>query len=97
MKIIGYIFMIAGVFASLGGGWSFIAFNKKSDPKEFIGITMVALFIFVTTSTMGLIVLATCNPPQITLDASFLKWLGGATIAEVAGIVTLIVKAYFTK
>ncbi len=95
MKVIGYVFMIASVAASLGGAWVFISTNKKSNPKDFVGVTMVALFIFVTTATVGLIVLSTCDPPVMKIDSWLVKGLMAATVAEVAGICTLIVKAYF--
>lgn len=93
MKYLGYYLMIVSVVVPTIGAWVFIAQNRLDTPQEFTGMTMVALFMFVTVSTVGLIVLAASK--EIELDPSFLKWLAGATIAEVAGICTIIVKAYF--
>ncbi|MEG9437209.1 hypothetical protein JAO29_13705 [Edaphobacter sp. HDX4] len=93
MKILGYFLMVASVLIPTIGVWVFIATNRLSTPQQFVGLTMVALFIFVTVATIGLIVLAAIK--AIQLDSGFLKWLGGATVAEVAGICTIIVKAYF--
>ena len=95
MKILGYCLMAVSVLVPTVGVWVFIVQNRIGTPQEFVGLTMVALFMFVTVSTMGLIVLA--SDGALKLDPSFLKWLGGVTIAEVAGICTLIVKAYFSS
>jgi hypothetical protein len=94
-RYFGYLVMAASVIIPGAGVWSFISRNHLNDPKDFAGLTMITLFIFVTMSTIGLIVLSASN--AIALDVSFLKWLGGATVAEVAGICTIIVKAYFNE
>jgi hypothetical protein len=95
MKILGYLLMALAVVLPAAGVWAFIANNRLSNPKDFAGLTMISLFIFVTMSTMGLIILASSK--AIELEAGFLRWLAGATVAEVAGISAIIVKAYFSS
>jgi hypothetical protein len=78
-----------------GNGAVFIASNKISDPKVFIAITLTSLFVLATTSTMAIIIL--WGAKLLTLDQAFVKWLGGATVAEVAGILTIIINYYFKE
>jgi hypothetical protein len=89
----GYLIMGAAFIMPFVGIWTFISLNKISRPDEFMAVTMMGLFIFVTMSTVGLIVLASSG--ELNIDTAFLKWLAGATIAEVAGMCTIIVRAYF--
>jgi hypothetical protein len=71
----------------------FILRNHIRDPKVFIGMTLTSLFILATTTTLGIIIL--WGAGVLKYEASFMNWLGGATVAEVAGILTIIVNFYF--
>jgi hypothetical protein len=51
--------------------------------------------VLATTTTFAIILL--WGSGQLTLDVAFVKWLGGATVAEVAGILMIIVNFYFAK
>ena len=93
MKQLGYFLMGAAVLIPTAGVSVFLVRNGLGDPKDFISLALVALFMFVTVSTMGLIVLASSK--AIELEPGFLRWLAGATIAEVAGMCTLILKALY--
>lgn len=81
------------LFILTAGGAYFIARNHIQDPKVFIGITLTSLFVLATTTTLGIIIL--WGAKVLTFDTSFMNWLGGATVAEVAGILTIIVNFYF--
>ena len=83
----------AVLFILTAGCAFFIARNHISDPKVFIGITLTSLFVLATTTTLGIIIL--WGAKVLAFDASFMNWLGGATVAEVAGILTIIVNFYF--
>jgi hypothetical protein len=83
----------AVLFILTAGCAFFIARNHISDPKVFIGITLTCLFILATTTTLGIIIL--WGAKVLAFDTSFMNWLGGATVAEVAGILTIIVNFYF--
>jgi hypothetical protein len=76
-------------------GFVFIALNHISDPKDFIALTLTSLFVLTTTSTLAIIIL--WGAQLLKLDTAFVKWLGGATVAEVAGILTIIINYYFKK
>jgi len=88
------LILIGAVLFILTAGCAFfIARNHISDPKVFIGITLTCLFILATTTTLGIIIL--WGARILAYDSSFMNWLGGATVAEVAGILTIIVNFYF--
>jgi hypothetical protein len=88
------LILIGAVLFILTAGCAFfIARNHISDPKVFIGITLTSLFVLATTTTLGIIIL--WGARILTFDATFMNWLGGATVAEVAGILTIIVNFYF--
>jgi hypothetical protein len=88
--LIGVVLLILAA-----NGFIFMWTNRINDPKDFIAITLTSLFVLVTTSTMAIILL--WGAKVLELDAGFMKWLGGATVAEVAGILTIIVNYYFSK
>ena len=90
MLLIGVVLMILAA-----NGFVFIASNKISDPKDFIAITLTSLFVLTTTSTLAIIIL--WGASLLKLDLGFVKWLGGATVAEVAGILSIIINYYFKK
>jgi hypothetical protein len=87
------VLVCAVLFILTAGCAFFIARNHISDPKVFIGITLTSLFVLATTTTLGIIIL--WGAKVLTFEASFMNWLGGATVAEVAGILTIIVNFYF--
>lgn len=89
----GYVIMAAAFVLPFCGVSFFMFWNHIGDPKVFVSLAMICLFVFVTMSTIGLIVLGSAG--ELNISEDFLKWLAGATIAEVAGIVLIIVKAYF--
>jgi hypothetical protein len=87
------ILIVAVLFILTAGCAFFIARNHISDPKVFISITLTSLFVLATTTTLGIIIL--WGAQKLIFEASFMNWLGGATVAEVAGILTIIVNFYF--
>ena len=88
------LMLVGAVLFILTAGVSyFILRNHIRDPKVFIGMTLTSLFILATTTTLGIIIL--WGAKVLTYEASFMNWLGGATVAEVAGILTIIVNFYF--
>ena len=92
---IAYALIILVLLILAGNGAWFIASNHISDPRVFIAITLTSLFVLATTTTLAIIFL--WGAKVLDLDKSFMNWLGGATIAEVAGILTIIVNFYFAK
>ncbi len=91
----GYYLMAASVLLPGTGVWVFITKNKIHSVEEFTGLAMIGLFIFVTMATIGLIVLG--SKGELQIDSTFLKYMAGATVAEVAGMCAIIIKAYFSK
>jgi hypothetical protein len=90
---LAFILVAVVLFILTFGGAYFIARNHIHDPRVFIGITLTSLFVLATTTTLGIIIL--WGAKVLTFDTSFMNWLGGATVAEVAGILTVIVNFYF--
>ena len=87
--VIGVLLILA-----LSGAW-FVYSNHISDPRVFIAIMLTSLFVLATTTTLAIIFL--WGAKVLDLDKTFMNWLGGATVAEVAGILTIIVNFYFAK
>jgi hypothetical protein len=90
---LGFILIGAVLVVLAANGFIFMWFNQIKDPGVFIAITLTSLFVLATTTTFSIIIL--WGSGQLTLDVAFVKWLGGATVAEVAGILTIIVNYYF--
>lgn len=90
---LAFVLVVAVMLILTCAGAYFIAKNHIHDPKVFIGITLTCLFVLATTTTLGIIIL--WGAKVLTFDAAFMNWLGGATVAEVAGILTIIVNFYF--
>jgi hypothetical protein len=98
MKFLHWLgFILIGVVLIIlaANGFIFMWTTKATDPGVFIAITLTSLFVLATTTTFAIILL--WGSGQLTLDVAFVKWLGGATVAEVAGILTIIVNFYFAK
>lgn len=90
---VGYALIIVVLVILAANGFLFIFWNHISDPKVFIAITLMSLFVLATTTTLAIIFL--WGAGILKFESSFINWLGGVTIAEVAGILTIIVNFYF--
>ena len=90
---VGYALIIVVLLILAANGFLFIFWNHISDPKVFIAITLMSLFVLATTTTLAIIFL--WGAGVLTFDKDFMQWLGGATVAEVAGILIIIVNFYF--
>jgi hypothetical protein len=73
--------------------WLFIGSNRITDPKIFVVFVMADLFVMATICTFSIIIL--WGMKKLDLDANFVKWLGAATVGEVAGMVTIAFKWLF--
>lgn len=60
---------------------------------NFVALTLLGTFVFVTVETFAIILLQGFH--ELELPEKFLHWLGGATIGEVATLLTIIVRAVF--
>jgi hypothetical protein len=81
-------FLIVTVFSAV-----FMLSNKIADLRTWLALALTATFIVCCIATLALII-GTGNG-TMTFDASLLRWLGGATIAEVAGIVLIVYRFFF--
>ena len=90
---VGYALVIAVLVILAANGFLFIFWNHITDPKVFIAITLVSLFVLATTTTLAIIFL--WGAGILKFESGFINWLGGATVAEVAGILTIIINFYF--
>ena len=82
-------FIVVTVFSAV-----FMMSNKISDLRTWLALALTATFIVCCIASLALIIGLGNGTMQI--DASLLKWLGGATIAEVAGIVLIVYRFFFS-
>jgi hypothetical protein len=90
---VAYALIITVLIILAANGFLFIFWNHITDPRVFIAITLMSLFVLTTTTTLAIIFL--WGAGVLTFDKDFVHWLGGATVAEVAGILIIIVNFYF--
>lgn len=57
---------------------------------EFISIVVLAIYMFTVIATFAVIVLWGLG--RLDLPHSFMKWLGGATVGEVVGLLVYVLK-----
>lgn len=74
---------------------TFVIQNKLSDPRAYVALALITLFSFAVVATFGIIIAQ--GLARLTLATSLLNWLGAATIGEIAGMLHIIIKAYFSK
>ena len=82
-------FLVVTVFAAV-----FMMSNKIDDLRTWLALALTATFIVCCIGTLALII-GTGNETMKFSD-SLLRWLGGATIAEVAGIVLIVFRFFFS-
>ena len=71
----------------------FMMSNKINDLRTWLALALTATFIVLCVGTFALIV--GHGNGTMTFDQTFLKYLGGVTIAEVAGIVAIVFNFFF--
>jgi len=82
-------FVVVTVFSAV-----FMMSNKISDLRTWLALALTDTFIVCCIATMSIIIAA--GNKTMSFEYSFLRWLGGATIAEVAGIVLIVYKFFFS-
>ncbi len=81
-------FLIVTVFSAV-----FMLSNKINDLRTWLALALTATFIVCCIATLSLII--GNGNGTMKFDPALLKWLGGATIAEVAGIVLIVFRFFF--
>lgn len=95
LHLLTYV-LVVGVFVTLSGfGWVFMTSNHINDPKVYVALMLTSLFALATTTTLAIIFL--WGAGILSFSEQFMNWLGGATVAEVAGILIIIVNFYFAQ
>lgn len=87
----GLILVIVGVLSVYS--FVFMITNKISDPRVFIALGIADVFILSTMSTFAIIIGVATG--HFHLDSGLLKWLGAATVGEVASMLGVILGWYF--
>jgi hypothetical protein len=82
-------FLVVTIFSAV-----FMMSNKISDLRTWLALALTATFIVCCVATVALII--GNGNGTMKFDEKFLQWLGGATIAEVAGIVMIVFRFFFT-
>lgn len=67
---------------------------KVTQQNKMINFLLVA-YAFLLVATMAIILLQGFHAWGFALEAPFLKWLGAATIGEVAGLLVITYKSVF--
>jgi len=86
--MIGFALVVVTVFSAI-----FMLSNKIADLRTWLALSLTATFIACCIATMAVII--GNGNGTMKFEASLLKWLGGATIAEVAGIVIIVFRFFF--
>jgi hypothetical protein len=60
---------------------------------NFIALTFLGTYVFAVIETFAVILLWGLG--RLSLPSTFVPWLGGATIGEIAGLLLLVVKKVF--
>jgi len=81
--------IIVTVFSAI-----FMMSNKINDLRTWLALALTGTFIVLCVGTFSLIIAS--GGRTMTFQPDFLKWLGGATIAEVEGIVLIVFRFFFT-
>jgi hypothetical protein len=76
-----------------GFSWLFMSSHNISSPQIFVVLVLTDLFVFATICTFAIILLWGIG--TLHLDTAFVKWLGAATIGEIAGMVAIAIKWLF--
>jgi hypothetical protein len=89
----------------LGAGLGLLAFavaipiaailwwGRPSTFAEFTSLIFLGIYMFVVIATFAIIILWGLG--RLDIPESFMKWLGGATIGEVAGLLLFVVKQIY--
>lgn len=81
-------FVIVTVFSAV-----FMLSNHITDLRTWLALALTATFIVCCIATLAILIGSSNGTMKI--EESLLRWLGGATIAEVAGIVLIVFRFFF--
>ena len=84
----GAAFLVVTIFSAY-----FMMSNKIADLRTWLALALTATFIVCCIGTLALII--GIGNETMKIDVTLLRWLGGATIAEVAGIVLIVFQFFF--
>ena len=76
----------------LGVIWSFLR-GRTFQLPEFIALTLLGSYVFAVIETFAIIVLWGLG--RLVLPKAFVHWLGGATVGEIAVLLSIVVKRLF--
>ncbi|GAC1418675.1 MAG: hypothetical protein NVSMB62_10640 [Acidobacteriaceae bacterium] len=88
--LISFTVLVVTLFSAI-----FMMSNKIDDLRTWLALALTDTFIVCTLTTLALIIAAGTDTMEFKED--FLRWLGGATVAEVAGIVLIVFRFFFTN
>ncbi|MGH9453392.1 MAG: hypothetical protein ACRD2O_05425 [Terriglobia bacterium] len=80
--------------APIIAGWVFL-WHSKSGVSDWIVVNVVGIFAFAVVETFAVILLWGFG--RVSLPESFARWLGGATIGEVATMLILLIEHFFPR
>jgi len=71
--------------------------DHRIEVQGMMARWLVRTFVIVTFLTMAIFFLQGFDFCRFQLPESLLKWLGAATLGEIAGLLIIIIKAIFQK
>jgi hypothetical protein len=74
---------------------TFVIMNRISDTRTYVALALTTLFCFAVVATFGIIIAQGLGGGVFKLESSFIAWLGGATIGEIAGMLYIVIKWLF--
>ena len=86
----GFTLIVVTIFSYI-----FMASNSINDVRVWLALGLTDCFIVACMSTIAVII-GIANKTMV-IEAGLAKCLAGVTVAEIAGLVTIVVKFYFDK
>jgi hypothetical protein len=89
-----YLVMFITLVTLISFCYVFIAANRISDTRVWLALGLVSTFIYCCVCTITVFVGLAAGTWSFK-DDSLIKWMGGLTVAEIAGMVTLVLTFFF--
>lgn len=78
------------VFAAIFPSAAILWWGRPSTLSDFVTLVFLWIYMFAVIATFAIIVLWGLG--RLDLPGNFMKWLGGATVGEIAGLLLFVLK-----
>jgi hypothetical protein len=80
-------------FAVLVPSLALLLWGRAETFAQFVSMIFLWIYMFAVIATFAIVILWGLG--RLDIPDSFMKWLGGATIGEIAGLLAFVVKQIF--